>query len=57
MGLTQFVDNQGKRALAVTARGESRLVKGERKTLDLAVRAIESNVSLRRLMINELCLR
>ena len=34
----------------MTARGESRLVKGARKTLDLAVRAIESNVSLRRLI-------
>jgi hypothetical protein len=50
MRLAQFVDDNGKRALAVTARGESRLVKGARTTLDLARKAIESNVSLRKLI-------
>ncbi len=50
MRLTQFVDDRGKRALAVTARGESRLVKGARTTLELALQAIESNISLRRLI-------
>jgi hypothetical protein len=46
--LTQFLDDHGKRALAVTARGESRLVKGVRTSLALALQAIESNTSLRR---------
>src|SRR5579871_237113 len=46
--LTQFVDDRGKRALAVTARGESRLVKGARRTLDLVLQAIEANVPLRK---------
>ncbi len=50
MRLAQFLDDNGKRALAVTARGESRLVKGARTTLDLARQAIESNVSLRKLI-------
>ncbi len=50
MRLAQFVDDNGKRALAVTARGESRLVKGARTTLALARQAIESNVSLRKLI-------
>ena len=50
MRLAQFVDDNGKRALAVTARGESRLVKGARTTLDLALQAIESGVSLRKLI-------
>ena len=45
MRLAQFVDDNGKRALAVTARGESRLVKGARTTLDLARQAIESEAS------------
>ena len=39
-----------RRALAVTARGESRLVKRVRTTLDLANRAIEAGVSLRKLV-------
>jgi len=46
--LTQFLDDRGKRALAVTARGESRVVKGARTTLALALQAMESNASLRR---------
>ena len=50
MRLTQFLDDRGKRSLAVTARGESRLVKGARTTLDLALQAINSNVSIRRLV-------
>lgn len=50
MRLTQFLDDHGKRALAVTARGESRLVKGARTTLDLALQAIEAKVPLRRLV-------
>jgi hypothetical protein len=48
--LTQFVDDHGRRALAVTARGESRLAKGARTTLELARQAIESNISLRKLI-------
>ena len=50
MRLAQFVDETGKRALAVTARGESRLVKGARTTLGLAQQAIESGLSLRKLI-------
>src|SRR5258707_13773706 len=38
------------RALAVTARGESRLVKGARTTVDLAGQAIAEGVSLRKLI-------
>ena len=47
MRLAQLIDENGKRALAVTARGESRLVKGARTTLDLARQAIGQGVSLR----------
>jgi hypothetical protein len=50
MRLAQFVDENGKRAIAVTARGESRLVKGARTTLDLARQAIESGATLRKLI-------
>jgi hypothetical protein len=50
MRLAQFVDENGKRALAVTARGESRVVKGARTTLDLARQAIGEGVSLRKLI-------
>ena len=50
MRLAQFVDETGKRALAVTVRGESRLVKGARTTLGLAQQAIESGLSLRKLI-------
>ena len=48
--LAQFIDENGKRALGVTARGESRLVKGARTTLDLARQAIAEGVSLRKLI-------
>jgi hypothetical protein len=50
MRLAQIVDDNGKRALAVTARGESRLVKGARSTLELARQAIAESVSLRKLI-------
>ena len=50
MRLAQFVDENGKRALAVTARGESRRVKGARTTLELASQAIAEGVSLRKLV-------
>ena len=50
MRLAQFIDENGRRALAVTARGESRLVKGARTTLGLAQQAIESGLSLRKLI-------
>ncbi len=50
MRLAQFVDDNDKRALAVTARGESRLVKGARSTLELAQQAIAEGVSLRKLI-------
>jgi hypothetical protein len=48
--LAQFIDENGKRALAVSARGESRLVKGARTTLDLARQAIAEGVSIRKLI-------
>jgi hypothetical protein len=48
--LTQFIDDNDKRALAVTARGESRLVRGARTTLDLARQAIAEGVSIRKLI-------
>jgi hypothetical protein len=50
MRLAQFVDENGKRALAVSARGESRLVKGARTTLDLVRQAVAEGVSLRKLI-------
>ena len=50
MRLAQFIDESGKRALAVTARGESRLVKKGRTTLSLAHQAIELGVPLRKLI-------
>jgi len=50
MRLAQFIDENGKRALAVTARGESRLVRGARTTLDLARQAIAEGVSFRKLI-------
>jgi hypothetical protein len=50
MRLAQIVDESGKRALVVTARGESRLVKGARTTLDLANQAIEAGAPLRKLI-------
>jgi hypothetical protein len=50
MRLSQIVDEAGKRALVVTARGESRLVKGARTTYDLAMQAIEAGESFRKLI-------
>ena len=50
MRLAQFIDENGKRALAVTARGESRLVRGARSTLDLARQAIAEGASFRKLI-------
>ncbi len=50
MRLAQFIDENGKRALAVTARGESRRVKGARTTLDLARQAIAAGLSFRKLV-------
>ncbi len=50
MRLAQIVDEKNKRALVVTARGESRLVKGARTTLELARQAIEAGAPLRKLI-------
>ena len=50
MRLSQIVDDSGKRALVVTARGESRLVRSVRTTLALAGRAIEAGLSFRKLV-------
>ena len=50
MRLAQFIDENDRRALAVTARGESRLVKGARTALDLARQAIAEGVPLRKLV-------
>ena len=50
MRLAQILDENGQRALVVTARGESRLVKGARTTLALAEQAIEAGASLRKLI-------
>ncbi len=50
MRLAQIIDESEKRALVVTARGESRLVKGARTALDLANQAIEAGLPLRKLI-------
>jgi hypothetical protein len=50
MRLAQIIDEAGKRALVVTARGESRLVKGARTTYDLAMQAIASGETFRKLI-------
>ncbi len=50
MRLAQIIDDNGKRALVVTARGESRLVKGAKTTLQLAEQAIEAGTSLKKLI-------
>ena len=50
MRLAQITDEKGKRALVVTARGESRLVKGARTTRELASQAIEAGAPLRKLI-------
>jgi hypothetical protein len=50
MRIAQILDEKGKRALVVTARGESRLIKGAKTTLDLAKQAIEAGEPLRKLV-------
>ena len=50
MRIAQILDDNGKRAVLVTARGESRLVKGAKTTLDLAKQAIEAGAPLRKLV-------
>ena len=50
MRIAQIVDETGKRAVVVTARGESRLVKGARTTLELATQAIAAGANLRKLI-------
>jgi hypothetical protein len=50
MRLAQIIDEAGKRALVVTARGESRLVKGARTTYELATQAIEAGLPIRKLI-------
>jgi hypothetical protein len=50
MRLAQIIDEAGKRAVVVTARGESRLVKGARTTYDLAMQAIAAGESIRKLI-------
>jgi len=50
MRLAQIIDENGKRALVVTARGESRLVKGARTTLQLAQAAIDVGTTLKKLI-------
>jgi hypothetical protein len=50
MRLAQIVDEAGKRALIVTARGESRLVKGARTTYELAMQAIAAGEPIRKLI-------
>lgn len=45
-----MVDESGKRALVVTARGESRLVKGVRRVVDLAREALAAGVPIRKLI-------
>jgi hypothetical protein len=48
MRLAQIVDENDKRVLVVTARGESRFVKGARTTYDLALQAIAAGETLRK---------
>src|SRR5476649_1852514 len=50
MRLAQIVDENDKRALVVTARGESRLVKGARTTYELAFQAIAAGVPIRKII-------
>jgi hypothetical protein len=50
MRLAQIIDDNDKRALVVTARGESRLVKGLRTTRDLALAAIAEGAPLRKII-------
>ncbi|RFB79409.1 AraD1 family protein [Methylovirgula sp. 4M-Z18] len=48
MRLAQIIDDKGKRALVVTARGETRLVKGIRTTYALAMEALELGEPIRK---------
>jgi hypothetical protein len=48
--LAQILDDNGKRALVVTARGESRFVKGARTTLQLVASALAEGAPLRKLV-------
>ncbi len=50
MRLAQILDDNGKRALVVTARGESRFVKGARTTLQLVASALAEGAPLRKLV-------
>jgi hypothetical protein len=50
MRLAQIIDEKEKRAVVVSARDETRLVKGARTTLQLAEQAIEAGVPLRKLI-------
>ncbi len=48
MRLAQIIDDKGKRALVVSARGEARLVKGVRTTYALAMEALELGEPIRK---------
>ena len=50
MRLAQIIDEKDKRALVVTARGESRLVKGACTTYELAFQAIQAGAPLRKVI-------
>ncbi len=50
MRLAQIVDDNDKRALVVTARGDSRLVKGLRTMRDLATEALAEGAPLRKII-------
>jgi hypothetical protein len=50
MRLAQIIDENDKRALVVTARGESRLVKGARTTYELAFQAIAAGAPIRKVI-------
>jgi hypothetical protein len=50
MRLAQIIDENDKRALVVTARGESRLVKGARTSYELAFQAIEAGAAIRKII-------
>ena len=50
MRLAQIIDEKNKRALVVTARGESRFVKGAKTTLALVAAALADGVGLKKLI-------
>jgi hypothetical protein len=50
MRLAQIIDENDKRALVVTARGESRFVKGARTAYELASQAIEAGAPIRKVI-------